>query len=113
MKHIRFEYNPSGLFTVSRIATKKVNLKEGDIIKIHGVSPKIDDVYSVGMIPSPVLTPCDNCPFRYDYTDSDGFQDWGCRLNKEMNGVHVYFCMAESDDAVYTFTRVSDIMEDI
>lgn len=113
MKHIRFEYDPDGLFTVSCIATKKVNIKKGDVIKIHGVSPKLDDVYLVDSIPSPALTPCHMCPFIYEYTDTDGFNDWGCRPNKKMDGVSVYLCMGEDEDEIYTFKKLSAEMEGI
>lgn len=111
MKHVRFEYNPDGRFVVSCIANKKVNLKEGDVIKVHGVSEKLDDVYIVGVQYDPIRSACLWCPFRYDYTDTDGFSWYGCRTSKKMNGVDADLCKTEDEDCCYTFTKLSDTME--
>lgn len=111
MKHVRFEYNPDGRFVVSCIATKKVKLKEGDAIKVHGVSEKVDDVYIVGVQYDPILAACLWCPFRYEYKDTDGLFDYGCRAYKKMDGVGVPLCKIDDGDRYYTFTKLSDTME--
>lgn len=114
MKHIIFEHEPDGLYKESCITTKNVNLKKGDLIRIHGVRSELDDVYLVDVItPSLIDTYCDRCPFVLKYTDSDGFNDWGCRLSKKMNGRSVDLCAGDGSDELYTFEKMSDELEGI
>lgn len=114
MKHIIFEHEPDGLYKESCITTKNVSLKKGDLIRIHGVSSELDDVYLVDVITlSPMDNNCDGCPFVLKYTDDDGFNDWGCRLSKKMNGRSVDLCVGEGRNEFYTFEKMSGELEGI